>query len=139
MKESKTKPTTVSVSSYVAAIESEEKRKDAKTLIALMQKVTGEKAKMWGPSIIGFGSYHYRYDSGREGDAPLVGFSPRKPAIVLYLHAGLDGADAMLKRLGKCEHGKGCLYIKRLSDVNADVLEELIAQTAAAMRKKYPD
>jgi hypothetical protein len=103
----------------------------------MMQSATGEKPKMWGPSIIGFGSYHYKYDSGREGDMPIIGFSPRKPATVLYLTASRDSA-ALLAKLGKHSGGKGCLYIKKLADVDQKVLEAMIGKSVAAMRAKYP-
>lgn len=130
----KTAPTQLSVKEYVDAIPDEPKRADAKALVALMQKATGEKAKMWGPSIIGFGSYHYVYESGREGDMPLIGFSPRKAATVFYgLRAAEDHED-LLGRLGKYTTGKGCVYVKKLADVDLAVLETLIAQAVAASR-----
>jgi hypothetical protein len=102
------------------------KRADAQTLIDLMRKASGHEATLWGPSIIGFGSVHYVYETGREGDMPLVGFSPRKAATVLYGVANFDGSQALLAQLGKYSQGKGCLYLKRLSDVNVDVLGKLI-------------
>jgi Domain of unknown function (DU1801) len=114
------------------------KRADAQVLIELMQGATGENPVMWGPTIIGFGSYHYRYESGREGDSPLVAFSPRKAALVLYIIPGFRGAEAMLAKLGKHTTGKSCLYIKRLADVDQAVLRELIDQSIAAVRAKYP-
>src|ERR1700748_1639602 len=101
MAENKTKPTKVSASKYIGAIGDQAKRADAKALVKLLQDVTGERPAMWGPSIVGFGSYHYKYDSGREGDMPLIGFSPRKPATVLYGATGFDGADNLLAKLGK--------------------------------------
>lgn len=136
MTENKTKQTAVSVAAYIAALADETKRADALELVKLMQSATGEEPKMWGPSIIGFGSYHYTYDSGREGDMPLVGFSPRKPAFVLYGMRGAGNAEALLARLGKHTTGKGCVYIKRLSDVDLKVLKELIVKSVAASRKK---
>ncbi len=136
MAENKTKQTAASVSAYVDAIPEETRRADAKTLIELFQKMTGEKPKLWGPSIIGFGTYHYRYESGREGEMMLAGFSPRKPACVLYGLAGADGADALLKKLGKHTQGKGCVYIKKLADVDMDVLEQLIAASVKARKAK---
>jgi Domain of unknown function (DU1801) len=136
MAQNKTKPTKVSVSRFIAAITDETKRADARTLAKLMQDATGEKPAMWGPSIIGFGSAHYIYDSGREGDMPLIGFSPRKPATVLYGATGFSGADALLARLGKHTTGKGCLYIKNLDDVDAAVLKKLIVKSVAAKRAK---
>jgi hypothetical protein len=126
MAENKTKATKVSVSAFIDAITDESRRADAKALVKLMQKAAGEKPKMWGPSIIGFGSYHYTYDSGREGDMPVVAFSPRKTATVLY---GLSAAEALLPKLGKHTRGKGCLYIKKLADVDLKVLEAMVAKS----------
>ena len=135
MAENKTKPTKVSVASYIAALPGESKRADAKALVKLMQAATGEKPAMWGPSIIGFGSVHYVYESGREGDMPLLGFSPRKPALVLYGVA--RSAQSLLPRLGKHTTGKGCLYIKKLADVDLKVLEKMIS-IAVAKKSKTP-
>jgi hypothetical protein len=131
MAENKTKATQLSVAAFIAALTDDAKRADAKALIKLMQDATGEKPKMWGPSIIGFGSYHYKYESGREGDAPLIGFSPRKSATVLY---GLKGAgsEALFAKLGKHTTGKGCVYIKKLADVDPKVLGALIARSRGA-------
>lgn len=137
MADNKTKPTKVSVSAFIAALTDQTKRADAKALVKLMENATGEKARMWGPSIIGFGSYHYKYDSGREGDMPLIGFSPRKPAIVLYNLMGSSDAKALLATLGKHTTGKGCLYIKNLADVDLKALEELLAKSVAAVRARY--
>ena len=132
--ENKTKATAASVANFVAAVLDETKRKDAKMLIKMMQAATSEKPKMWGPSIVGFGSVHYVYDSGREGDMPLLGFSPRKPAIVIYGVA--RAAETMLPQLGKYTTGKGCLYIKKLADVDMKVLEKMIAFAVKAKTKK---
>lgn len=134
MVENKTQPTKVSVASYLAALPDESKRSDAKTLVKLMQAATGEKPKMWGPSIVGFGTVHYVYASGREGDMPLLGFSPRKPALVLYGVA--RASEALLGRLGKHTTGKGCLYIKKLADVDAKVLEKMLSMAVAARHKE---
>jgi hypothetical protein len=136
MAENKTKPTKISVAAYIDAIPDEARRSDAKALVKLMQKATGEKPAMWGPSIIGFGSYHYVYESGREGDMPLVGFSPRKPATVLYVRAGSGHLDALLPKLGKHTTGKGCLYIKKLADVDLKVLDAVIAKAVTTATKK---
>jgi hypothetical protein len=136
MAENKTMPTEVSVAAYVEAIPDETRRADAKLLVKLMQKASGEKPKMWGPAIVGFGSCHYKYDSGREGDMPVIAFSPRKAASVLYGLIGFKGADAVLAKLGKHTTGKGCLYIKKLSDVDQKVLERLVAKSLAAKRGK---
>jgi hypothetical protein len=136
MAENKTKPTALSVASFLDAIPDQTKRADAKALVKLMQSVTGEKPKMWGPSIVGFGSYHYKYESGREGDSLIAGFSPRKAATVLYGIAGADGAPALLAHLGKHTTGKGCLYIKKLADVDPKVLETLVARAFATKQAK---
>jgi Domain of unknown function (DU1801) len=133
MAENKTKPTKLSVSAFIDAITDQSRRADAKALVKLMQKAAGEKPKMWGPSIIGFGSYHYTYDSGREGDMPVVAFSPRKAATVLY---GLSDAEALLPKLGKHTRGKGCLYIKKLADVDQKVLETMAAKAVAGRRSR---
>jgi hypothetical protein len=131
MPENKTKPTTVSVTAYIDALTDPTRRSDAKELIQLMHRVSGEKPKLWGPSIVGFGNHHYRYDSGREGDTPLISFSPRKAALVLYGLLGHDGARALLAKLGNHTTGKGCLYIKKLADVDSTVLERLIKNAVA--------
>src|SRR5437762_8950859 len=136
MADNKTKPTNLSVAAFIDAITDEAKRADAKTLVNLMQSMTGEKPKMWGPSIIGFGSYHYTYDSGREGDMPIIGFSPRKAATVLYIPRGFSGSETLVAKLGKYTTGKGCLYIKKLTDVDQKVLERLVAKSVATMRAK---
>jgi hypothetical protein len=137
MAENKTKPTKLSVAAFVDALTDPARRADAKALVKLMQSASGEKPKMWGPSIIGFGSYHYRYDSGREGDAPLIGFSPRKAATVLYGMTGFSNSEALLAKLGKHTTGKGCLYIKKLADVDQKILESMTAKAVAAMRARH--
>jgi hypothetical protein len=138
MAENKTKPTKSSVAAFIDELTDETKRADAKALVKLMQSATGEKPKMWGPSIIGFGSYHYKYDSGREGEMPLLGFSPRKAATVLYRMTGFNASKVLLARLGKHTTGKGCLYIKRLADVDQQVLEALAVKSVAAIRARTP-
>ena len=130
----KTQPTDASVAAFVAGIPDPRQRADSERLIALMSEVTGEPATMWGPSIIGFGSYHYRYASGREGDAPLVGFSPRKTALTLYASADEEVRADLLARLGPHKVGKGCVYVKRLSDVDEQALADLIQVGAAFTR-----
>ena len=135
MAENKTKPTKVSVAAFINAITDPTKRADAKELVKLMQSVTGEKPKMWGPSIIGFGSYHYTTGAGREGDMPLVGFSPRKAATVLY-NTGAKNSKVLLTKLGKHTTGGGCLYIKKLADVDREVLKTLIVKSVAATRAR---
>jgi len=135
MAENKTRPNELSVAAYIQAIADETRRADARALVKLMQSATGEKPKMWGPSIIGFGSYHYAYDSGREGDMPLAGFSPRKGATVLYGVTGFNEAEDFLAKLGKHTTGKGCLYIKKLTDVDQKVLEKMVVKAVAAKRR----
>ena len=138
MADNKTKPTKLSVAAFMDGLTDRSRRADAKALVKLMQSATDEKPKMWGPSIIGFGSYHYMYDSGREGDMPLIGFSPRKSATVLYNVTGFSDSQALLAKLGKHTTGKACLYIKRLADVDQRVLEDLLVKSVSAMRARYP-
>jgi hypothetical protein len=128
-KPNKTKVTAVAVSDFLAAIEPEGRREDALALCAVMQRLSGEPPRMWGPSIVGFGVRHYRYDSGREGEILKVGFSPRKPATVLYIGGGAQ--PELVARLGKITTGKSCIYVKRLADVDTEVLEEIITRTLA--------
>ena len=131
MAENKTKVTPASAQGYVAAIDDDSRRKDCEALTKLMTKATQHPPKMWGSSIVGFGSYHYKYESGREGDACLVGFSSRKGAITIYgLHAAAD-AEKLLARLGKHKTGKGCVYINTLADVDVTILSKLVASAAA--------
>jgi len=137
MPENKTKLTTMSVAAFLEACTEEGRRMDAKTLAKLMQRVTGKKPAMWGSSIVGFDTYHYSYESGREGDMPVVGFSPRKAASVLYGAIGFDGAEALLAKLGKHTTGKGCLYIKKLADVDMKVLETLLEKAVTAARARH--
>ncbi|HKR25732.1 MAG TPA: DUF1801 domain-containing protein [Allosphingosinicella sp.] len=139
MAEIKTKPTGVAVDTFLDAVENPVRREDGKTLRAMMERLSGEPARMWGPSIIGFGSYHYRYDSGHEGDMARIGFSPRKAELVLYVLTEGGGQEAQLARLGKHKTGKCCLYIKKLSDIDEAVLEEMIVDVLAYMREKFPE
>lgn len=134
----KTQPTDAAVAEFIAAVPDAVRRADAEQLVALMGAESGEPATMWGPSIIGFGSYHYRYDSGREGDMARIGFSPRKAETVLYLVDGYDEQQDLLARLGKHRAGKACLYIKRLADVDMTVLMEMIRRSLAHMDVLYP-
>ncbi len=136
MAENKTKATKLSVPAFIAAIKDPTRRADAQALVKLMRSASGENPKMWGPSIIGFGSHHYTYDSGREGDMPVIAFSPRKAANVLYSLIGVAGAPALLAKLGKHTTGKGCLYIKNLADVDQKVLATMAAKSVAAKRAK---
>ena len=131
MAENKTKATDASVADYLAAIDDEARRMDCEALADLMAKATKQPPRMWGASIVGFGSYHYRYASGREGDTCVVGFSSRKGDISVYGLNAAEGAAELLPKLGKHKAGKGCVYIKRLSDVDVKVLEKLVAGAAA--------
>jgi hypothetical protein len=137
MAENKTKATDASVDDYTGAIEDESRKKDCHALIKLMTRVTRQKPKMWGTSIVGFGSYHYKYDSGREGDSCLTGFSSRKGDISVYLTASAPNQDELLARLGKHKMGKACLYIRRLSDVDLKVLAELVSGSVAEIKRRY--
>ena len=137
MAEIKTKQTEVSPTAFIDKVENEQRRKDGHELALLMKKVTGKPAKMWGPSIVGFDQYHYKYASGHEGDMPITGFSPRKQSLVLYLGPGLEDKKLMSK-LGKHKVGKGCLYINKLDDVDRGVLLELVTKSVEKMRKLYP-
>jgi len=134
MADNKTKPSKSSVSAFINDLTDATRRADAKALVKLMQNAAGEKPRMWGPSIIGFGSYHYRYESGREGDMPLIAFSPRKAAVVLYNLIGSGDSKVLLAKLGKHSTGKGCLYIKKLADVDQRVLEAMVVKSVAARR-----
>ena len=135
MAEPKTKPTTASVKKFIDSIEDEKKRKDSRSILTMMRQITGERPKMWGASIVGFGTYHYKYATGREGDWPVTGFSPRKQALTLYIMSGLPKDDALLKKLGKYKLGKSCLYIKRLEDVDEAILLKLIARSVRKMAR----
>lgn len=138
MAEAKTKPTTVAVSDFLAAVEPPEKRVDAVQLDELFRRVTGFDPVMWGPTIIGYGSYDYTYASGHAGSAPAVGFSPRKAAHSIYVLPGYDDPPALLGRLGKHRTGQACLYVNRLSDINMDVLADLIRYGLTALGQKWP-
>lgn len=138
MAEAKTKPTKASVAAYIAAIPDETRRKDCKTLVRMMKKVTGKPAKMWGPSIVGFGKYHYVYDSGHEGDTCLAAFSSRKPDLNVYLFPVFPHKEALLKKLGKHRTGKGCLYIRNLAQVDLGVLEQLVVRSMEEAKRRYP-
>lgn len=138
MSKLKTKPTEVSVESHLAAIANEEQRKDAQTLVALMRRVTGQEPKMWGPSIVGFGSYHYKYPSGHEGDSALAAFAARGRELVVYTAEDFEGRDDLLAKLGKHKTGKVCVYIRRLADVDLKVLETLVVRSVADTNRRYP-
>jgi len=132
MAENKTKATAVDPQAFLAAVEHPQRRADGQALAEIMTRISGEPPVMWGPSIVGFGLHHYKYESGREGEICTIGFSPRKAALVLYLSCDLDEYRAQLDRLGKYERGRGCLYVKTLADVDMGVLEEMIAMAWAA-------
>jgi hypothetical protein len=136
MAENKTKATAASVSGFLVKIKDPTQQKDAKTLVKWMEDISGEKAKLWGTAIIGVGSHHYKYDSGRESDMPIISFSPRKSATVLYSLLGYSGSEALLAKLGKHTTGKGCLYIKKLADIDERVLKDLMAKSLAAKRAR---
>jgi Domain of unknown function (DU1801) len=135
--ENKTKATEASVAAHIAAIANEQQRKDCEELVAFFRKVTKHEPKMWGPSIIGFGSYHYKYESGREGDMCATGFAARKNELVVYLTASGEGQDALLAKLGKHKIGKSCLYFKKLDDLDLGVLEKLVKGSLAELKKRY--
>lgn len=137
MATNKTAPTPVDPTEFIAAVEHDTRRADAEVLLELLGRVSGYQPKMWGPSIIGFGRYHYVYESGREGDSMVVGFSPRKANQVIYLMPGYEDLTEMLHRLGKHKIGKSCLYVNKLADVDLAVLEEMVAHSVATMEKNY--
>ena len=136
MAENKTKVTAIDPHDFIKQVDDQEKRQDSEELIKLMSKVVGKPPKMWGPTIVGFGKYRYKYATGLEGEICLTGFSPRKPSLVLYIGPGL-GDKELMSRLGKHKRGKGCLYIKKLADVDRAVLKELIVKSVTEMRKRY--
>jgi hypothetical protein len=136
MAENKTKVTEVDPHDFIKKVDGAEKQKDSEELIRMMSRATGKPPKMWGPTIVGFGKYHYKYESGREGDMCLTGFSPRKPSLVLYIGAALKDSKLMA-RLGKYKVAGSCLYIKKLADIDRAVLKELIAKAVAEMRRRY--
>jgi hypothetical protein len=135
MAELKTKRNKGDVQAFLNSVPDEKKRQDSFAILELMRRVTGKEPEMWGDSIVGFGSYHYKYKSGREGDWFLTGFSPRKQNITLYIMAGFDEYDKLLNKLGKHTTGKSCLYVKKIEDVDADVLKELVRQSVEHMIK----
>lgn len=138
MAEIKTKPTQVTATDFIAAVENPTRREEARAVCAMMERITGEPPRMWGPSIIGFGSYHYKYDSGHEGTMCRLGFSPRKAQLVLYILTDDSRQGEQLARLGKHKTGKSCLYINKLADVDMAVLEEMTGDALAHMNAKYP-
>jgi hypothetical protein len=138
MSENKTQPTDASVEAFLNTVEDEGKRRDCYALLELMSEVTGEPATMWGDSIVGFGQYHYKYASGREGDSLLTGFSPRKANLTVYIMAGFDAYEDLLGKVGKYKTGKSCLYLKTLKDVDMAALKELVRRSVEHMRATNP-
>jgi len=137
MAELKTRQNSASVTAFLGAIEDKQQRVDAKKLSKMMREATGSRARMWGTSIVGFGTYHYVYASGREGDWPIVGYSPRKQNLSVYIMSGFSGSEKLLAKLGKHKTGKSCLYIKRLADVDESVLRQLIDKSVKFIHGKY--
>ena len=137
MADNKTRPTKVRVSDFLDSVEDPRRRADARKVAAMMRRVTGKRATMWGPSIVGYGKYHYKYDSGRDGDFMLTGFSPRKQNLAVYIMPGFKPFDSLIKNLGKYKTGKSCLYITRLENVDEKVLEKLIAESVKTIKKRY--
>ena len=134
MAQLKTQPNDGDVGAFLASVEHPTRRQDSQVVLELMRRITGEEPKLWGPSIVGFGSYHYRYASGREGDWFLTGFSPRKQSLTLYIMAGFSRYDELLAQLGKHKTGKSCLYINKLADVDMEVLEALVRASVEHLR-----
>lgn len=139
MAENKTQPTDADVHAFIAGIEPERRRKESLVLLDLMGRVTRFEPRMWGKSIVGYGQYHYRYDSGREGDSLLTGFSPRKAAMTIYIMPGFDRHRNLLTKLGKHKISVSCLYVTRLDAVNLDILEEVIGDSVERMKAIYPN
>ena len=135
--QAKTTETTLSVSDFIKKIPETERQKDALVIVDIMEKQSGFPAKMWGPAIIGFGSYHYVYESGHEGDAPLVGFSPRKSEFALYLSSAFEKREELLKQLGKHKSAKACVYIKKIEDIKVDILKKMVAASLKYYKAKY--
>ena len=133
--DNKTKPSKENVTQFLNGIENEQRRKDCKALAKLMGDITGEKPKMWGPSIVGFGEYSYKYETGREGDWFLAGFSPRKQALTLYIMGGFSKHDELMAKLGPHTNGKSCLYVKKLDDLHQPTLKKLITESVKYVRK----
>ena len=138
MAEAKTKPTDAKVETFLNKVADEQKRKDSFVILELMQQATKRDAVMWGPAIVGFGSYHYKYESGHEGDAPMLAFSPRKQNLTLYVAHGFAKYDELMQKLGKHSVSKYCIYVKRLSDIDIPTLKKLFKESFAYMKKKYP-
>ncbi|MEJ2539603.1 MAG: DUF1801 domain-containing protein [Gemmatimonadota bacterium] len=138
MAEPKTVPNDGDVEAFLASVENDQRRGDCRQVMEMMAAVTGHEPRMWGDSLIGFGSYHYVYASGREGDWPLTAVSPRKQNLTVYIMSGFDGTDHLLARLGRHRTGKSCLYLNRLDTVDLDVLRELVENSVDIMRERHP-
>ena len=138
MAENKTQRNDGDVMAYLESVSNKRRREDSLAVLELMEEETGEPAEMWGTSIVGFGSYHYKYESGREGDFMLAGFAPRKQALTLYIMGGFERHEELLGKLGKHKTGSSCLYINKLADVDLDVLREIVAESVAFMRREHP-
>ncbi len=138
MSENKTQPTNKSVIDFINSVENETKRDDCHTLLKIMKDITGHEPVMWGDSLIGFGNYHYKYDSGREGDFFIAGFSPRKTALTIYIMSGFGKHEQLMAKLGKYKTGSSCLYVNKLAVIDIEVLKELIQASVNYMRKTYP-
>lgn len=137
MAELKTKPTRAKLAAFLKSLDDNQRRRDAREIAKLMKEITGKRPRLWGTSIVGFGTYHYKYKSGREGDWPMTGFSPRKQNLAIYIMPGFSRYAALMKKLGKYKTGKSCLYLKRLDDVDLKVLRQLITRSVADMKKLY--
>lgn len=133
----KTRPGKVSVTGFIDSLEDPQRRKDCRTLVKLMRRATAAAPRIWGSGMVGFGSYHYRYASGREGDWFLAGFSPRKEALSLHVNPCGKGHDALLRKLGKVKTGKGCIYVKKLEDIHLGVLEKMVTESARHLKMTY--
>lgn len=138
MAKNKTIETQQSVTAFINAVENEAKRNDAFELVKIMQETTGFEPKMWGPSIVGFGSYHYKYDSGHEGDAPLAAFSPRKAATTVYFYLPEENREELLSKLGKHKSSKACIYINKLTDIDLEILKKIISLSISYTQNLYP-
>ncbi|MDX6611274.1 MAG: hypothetical protein QOD75_460 [Blastocatellia bacterium] len=139
MAELKTQPTKVKVKDFLAKVADEKRRRDCQVIVDIMSQATGAKPEMWGASIVGFGRYRYKYESGREGEWMVTGFSPRKSDLTLYITGGFEAVPELMKRLGKHKTGKGCLYIKKLDDVDVNVLRKLVEKSVAMMADRRID
>ena len=137
MSENKTVESSADVDTFLRETVTDQRLADANTLVEMMQATTGCQAKMWGKTMVGFDSYHYKYESGREGDAMITGFSPRKREFAIYIMCGFDQYQHLLAKLGKHRHGKSCLYVRQLADIDLEILNELITASVSYMRNKY--